>query len=120
MPETIPEPFKWDESFKVFYTNLDDEHKGLFDGIFKVCESPSSQEALDDLYKKCADHFTTEEGMMQKANYGTYTAHKAIHDKFLADLKAVKPPVNTEGQHWAKDWLVNHIKGTDFKYKDQL
>nr|AQV13637.1 hemerythrin [Euphrosine capensis] len=120
MGEKIPEPFRWDESFRTFYQNIDDEHKTLFDGIFDLCREPGSQAAKDTLYKRCVDHFTNEEGMMQKANYANYPPHKAAHEKFLSDLKGVALPVSADQQHWAKDWLVNHIKGTDFKYKGQL
>merc|ERR1712080_49387 len=42
----IPEPFKWDESFAVFFARLDDEHRGLFDGIFAVAASPNDAAVL--------------------------------------------------------------------------
>nr|AQV13727.1 hemerythrin [Paramphinome jeffreysii] len=115
----IPEPFKWDKSFEVFYTNLDEEHKGLFDGIFACCGDNNAAN-LASLLKRCIDHFATEEAMMDKNNYSEVVGHKAIHKKFIADLTAVAAPLNAEQVHWAKDWLVNHICTNDFKYKGKL
>nr|AQV13722.1 hemerythrin [Paramphinome jeffreysii] len=116
----VPEPYKWDDSFMVFYNTLDEEHKGLFIGIFDLCKAPDNQAAKESLYKLCADHFSTEEGMLESSKYEEFAAHKTIHDKFLTDLKGVVLPISIEKQTWAKEWLVNHIKGTDFKYKGKL
>jgi hemerythrin len=116
----IPEPFCWDASFEVFYHSLDEEHKGLFQGIFKVAEDPKDEGALNDLKQKVKDHFTNEEGIMSSSNYEELPDHKILHADFVAKLDALTVPVGNDSVHFAKDWLVQHIKTTDFKYKGKL
>nr|AQV13780.1 hemerythrin [Thysanocardia nigra] len=116
----IPEPYVWDESFKVFYDNLDDEHKGLFQGVFGVAADQASGAALANLCQVTESHFKDEEGMMTKAKYGAFGPHKQAHDEFLGKIKGLSAPVDDGTVAYAKDWLVNHIKGTDFKYKGKL
>jgi hemerythrin family non-heme iron protein len=98
---------------------LDEEHKGLFQGIFKCAAERDNADALKALYEAVVAHFATEEGMM-KGKYSDFDAHKALHDKFVADLKGLSTPLNDDQLKFAKNWLVNHIKATDFKYKGQL
>nr|AQV13678.1 hemerythrin [Magelona berkeleyi] len=116
----IPEPYIWDESFRVFYDNLDEEHKNLFKGIFNVAGDRGSQTNYDSLLKVVKHHFADEEGMMSKANYGGFAGHKAAHDDFVDKLSGLKTPLSDGDVNYAKEWLVNHIKGIDFKYKKQL
>jgi hemerythrin len=115
----IPEPYCWDESFRVFYDQIDDEHKGLFQGIFN-CTKTNDAATLAKLVQAVKDHFTYEEGMMQKANYSEFAVHKPLHTDFISKIDALKAPLNADQVHFAKEWLVNHIKGTDFKYKGKL
>lgn len=118
----IPEPFVWDESFKVFYENLDEQHKGLFKAIFDVAKNPGDAGLLNHLDQVVGAHFATEEKMMQEKNYAAadYKTHKEAHDDFVKKLKSLKTPLSNDTLHFAKDWLVNHIKGIDFKYKGKL
>jgi hemerythrin len=116
----IPEPYCWDESFKVFYDKLDEEHKGLFNGIFACAKAPSDGAALSNLAKAVKDHFNTEEALMKSSNYDEYKAHKPIHDDFVATLAKLNTPLSPDTIKFAKEWLVNHIKGIDFKYKGKL
>ena len=116
----IPEPFAWDASFTVVYSNIDEEHKGLFKGIFDVAADPDNAGKLDHLVKLVIAHFATEEKMMQDKNYADYSSHKAAHDDFVGKLRGLSAPVSADTIHFAKNWLVNHIKGTDFKYKGAL
>lgn len=120
MSHPIPEPYVWDESFKVFYDLLDEEHKGLFKGIFDVAKAPGDAGALAHLKDVVDKHFSDEEGMMTKAGYSDLAAHKALHAEFVGKLKGLSAPVSGDSIHYAKDWLVNHIKNTDFKYKGKL
>jgi hemerythrin family non-heme iron protein len=119
MPFDIPEPFKWDESFQVFYKQLDDEHKTLFNGIFDVSKDKGSQGNLDNLRSKVEYHFRSEEKAMDDASYECKD-HKQKHKDFEAVLAGLTVPVGDDKINYAKDWLVNHIKGTDFKYKGKL
>jgi hemerythrin family non-heme iron protein len=116
----IPEPYVWDESFRVFYETLDEEHKGLFQAVFDVAAARSDAGKLAALVSKTVAHFTTEEGMMQAKNYPDFPAHKQIHETFVAKIKGLSTPVDDATVNFAKDWLVNHIKATDFKYKGLL
>lgn len=116
----IPEPYCWDESFKVFYDKLDDEHKGLFKGIFDVAGAKGDAGKLNHLKQVVKSHFSTEEAMMKATGYSDFGTHKTIHDEFVAKLDSLSAPVSDDTVHFAKDWLVNHIKGTDFKYKGKL
>jgi hemerythrin family non-heme iron protein len=116
----IPEPYVWDESFQVFYADIDDEHKGLFKGIFDLAAAPGDEGKLGHLLGAVISHFKTEEAKFEAKNYFDKVAHKTAHDDFVAKLKALKTPVSADVITFAKDWLVNHIKGTDFKYKGKL
>nr|AQV13744.1 hemerythrin [Phascolosoma agassizii] len=116
----IPEPFVWDDSFKVFYDNLDDEHRTLFKAVFECAKDPSSGSALANLVSVTGNHFKDEEGMMKAKSYGSFGAHKKAHDDFLGQISGLKAPLDSATLHFAKDWLVNHIKGIDFNYKGTL
>jgi hemerythrin family non-heme iron protein len=116
----IPEPYCWDESFKVFYEQLDEQHKGLFKGIFAVAANKSDGAALAHLVKVVKEHFTTEEGMMATKHFPDLEPHKHAHADFVTKISALHAPVDDATVHYAKEWLVNHIKGTDFKYKGHL
>merc|ERR1712126_186484 len=46
--------------------------------------------------------------------------HRSKHNAFLQRFDAWTSPVPDDELYWAKDWLVQHIKNTDFKYIGQL
>nr|ASW22293.1 hemerythrin [Priapulus sp. Pripap1] len=116
----IPDPYCCDDSFQVFDEQIDEEHKKIFNAIFDLAKAPGDGGALSALTKITTDHFSFEEGMMKKANYPDFDAHHAIHVEFLGKLNGLKCPVSGDTIQFAKQWLVDHIKGTDFKYKGKL
>ncbi|KAI0215503.1 Myohemerythrin [Lamellibrachia satsuma] len=116
----VPDPYVWDESFRVFYDNIDDEHKAIFEAIFACSKNPSSADLITKLYKVTEHHFVDEEGMMKKTKYSDLANHQKIHNDFLKRIKTLKAPLDGASVSWAKQWLVGHIKGIDFKYKGKL
>nr|AQV13734.1 hemerythrin [Pectinaria gouldii] len=116
----IPEPFVWDESFKVFIETLDEEHKGLFAGIFDVAANPGCGKSLDSVQGLVSKHFADEEGLMEAAKYPDLESHRKLHVEFVEKLNKVATPVSGDTIVFAKDWLVNHIKGIDHKYINKL
>jgi hemerythrin family non-heme iron protein len=117
----IPEPYCWDESFQVFYKSIDEEHKGLFKGIFDVAANPTDAGKLSHLVDIVKKHFATEEALFAKSpGYTEAGTHTAVHADFVSKISGLSTPVGADTIHFAKDWLVNHIKGTDFGYKGKL
>eukprot|EP00923_Selenidium_pygospionis_P054939 GHVN01095769.1.p1 GENE.GHVN01095769.1~~GHVN01095769.1.p1 ORF type:complete len:123 (+),score=12.85 GHVN01095769.1:62-430(+) len=116
----IPEPFRWDDSFKVFYEQLDKEHQGLFDGIFECCGARDDKGKFDNLYKLVDVHFKSEEALMETNKYPDFKSHQQTHNEFLGKLKGVSLPLDDATANFAKSWLVNHIMDLDFKYKGKL
>jgi hemerythrin len=122
MSFAIPEPYVWDESFQVFYADIDDEHKGLFKGIFDLAAAPGDAAKLTTLFNAVTSHFATEEKKFDASTFdkALVAEHKQLHADFVGKLKDLSTPVSPDTIKYAKDWLVNHIKGTDFKYKGKL
>jgi len=120
MVHAIPEPFCYDESFAVFYNQIDAEHRGLFDGVFACAGNRSDGGALTSLANLVLAHFAAEEATMEANSYDEFPAHKKLHDDFAAKLGTLATPLSDDTIHFAKNWLVQHIKNTDFKYKGKL
>ena len=119
MTFAIPEPFKWDASFDVAQETLNEQHVKLFDLIDALDKNRDSKEALQELLDLVVLHFKTEEDLFEQNNFSEKVEHKATHDKFVQDALAVKA-IDDAVIQFLKNWLVTHIKVSDFKYKGKL
>ncbi|CAD5114366.1 DgyrCDS3503 [Dimorphilus gyrociliatus] len=115
----IPKPFKWSEEFEVFYKTLDEQHKGLFDAVFACAES-NDDATFGTCVKKVKEHFADEEEIMKTSKYSGFDTHKQAHDEFVEKCSSLSAPLPDDKLVYMQQWLVDHIKGIDFKYKGQL
>ena len=128
------ELIQWSDKYSVNNFLIDSQHKRLVSMINLMHESMKEgkgketlQKILNDLVGYTKEHFLTEEAMMKKANYPGYAAHKTEHDKLTekaVDLQKSyadgKAPLTMDVLNFLKNWLTNHIEGTDKKYKDKI
>lgn len=121
---------KWDSSISVSIKEIDAQHQKLVDMINQLHELMKVGQGkdvigpvLDDLIKYAAMHFGTEEKYFDKFGYEETAVHKEEHKKFVEkvlefqkDFKEGKTTITLEVMNFLKDWLINHIKGTDKRY----
>jgi hemerythrin len=121
---------EWNETYSVGVTRFDDQHKKLFaliNSLNDAMKAGKSKEALGDILKGLIDytatHFAAEEKMMNEHEYLQANAHKNEHAKLVKQVlelqgnyKAGKAMLSLEVMSFLKDWLYNHIMGTDKKY----
>merc|ERR1711971_1456988 len=121
MPHHVPKPYHWDDSVETFYARIDDEHKVLFDHIRELGHTPESKMHLSNLKSKMRAHFDYERGLFCNAEtYYDCEEHSLKHETFFKRLNAFENPVPAADTDWAKNWLAQHIKNTDFAYRGKL
>lgn len=84
--------------------------------------------ALKSLAKYCVLHFEDEEKMMLSHGYDDFDRHKATHEKLLGQVtnlmeEYIQSPNRLNGDrvgNFLKNWLQNHILGTDKSYADEM
>jgi hemerythrin len=125
----------WNSSFLVNFEVIDTQHKGLVEMINDLIRGCEGGKVTQDVLfiktlRKAVEyaqvHFTTEEKYMQQARYPDFAVHKKEHEAFVSEvvkqLKAFEEgrndPVVLVG--FLKDWLFNHIAGSDKKYAPYL
>jgi len=121
----------WSSELALGIDEIDDQHKVLVEILNDVYDAVNSGNKDEKKLKKIVDgmlryvnfHFVTEEMKMIKSNYGDYKKHKAQHDAFVEKALefqaafregSVNLPENM--MNFLKDWLINHIQGTDREY----
>lgn len=125
---------QWDDSFSVGIKSIDKQHQKLIDSLndfYAHIESKSNDELIGSLLSEMRNyvehHFATEEMYFKNYNYPEYEKHKREHTKFIEKLVDLEQRFNNgtiiasfEITTFLKNWLVNHIKGTDKEYSQFL
>jgi hemerythrin len=120
----------WNESFAVNIKQIDEQHKGLVELVNSLHDAMKAGKGndvmgpiLSDLMRYTAIHFSTEEKLFEQFAYPENLRHKMEHDDLTSKVKAFsndfrsgKLSVTIEVMHFLRDWLRNHILGSDLKY----
>ena len=121
--------FQWDESYSVGHSEIDAQHKRLFqlaDDMNTAMAAGKGKQLLSqtlaNLINYTKGHFSSEERLMQRYNYPEYLQHKAEHDKLTAqvlafqnDFSAGRTMLSIDLMLFLKNWLSHHIGQIDRK-----
>jgi hemerythrin len=123
--------FQWDSSLETGYEAVDNQHKQLFTALNDLIEASASgqgntavMKTMEFLTGYTVKHFADEEKLQIQFNYPDYAVHKRYHDEFKDAANAITDRLINEGPSEALieeisgiigDWLLNHIKGDDFR-----
>ncbi len=125
---------EWDASLDIGIDEINRQHKLLVDMLNEVSQIfgangslKAVQRVLHGLVSYTHTHFGYEERLLEKHSYPDIVNHKAKHKKLLAKLVAYKNQIDSGDDSVAdellvflKEWLINHIKGSDTLYAKDL
>ncbi len=121
---------EWSDDLSVGIRLIDEQHKvllGLINELHAAMRARKSDTVLVGVVERLKEytvkHFGQEEEYFERYGYPETVQHKAAHAKlvqqvldFEAGLKSGKAKVTMEIMRFLKDWLINHIQGTDKRY----
>ena len=125
---------EWKDDYSVGIDSIDQQHKKLLNLINQLQTAVDystgeefEREALDELVDYTKTHFTYEEGLMRDNDYPDFEPHKLQHEKMfekvrevLAEYEQDQDTAMANAAEYLRDWLINHINGTDKEYSSYL
>jgi len=126
---------EWNQTMSVGIESIDREHKQLvamlnelYDGVQAGNGKETLARILDGLILYTRVHFSNEEGYFAKTGYAEAEPHKREHEKLVDQVHEVQKKFETEptatlsldAMVFLKNWLIDHIQGTDKKYAAHL
>lgn len=123
---------EWTDSLSVNVKEIDDQHKvliGMINCLYDAMLENRGREVLTEIIFEMLQyvsyHFTTEERYMESYDYPDYEVHQREHLEFAAEVAELKSRVDKGALlltqmplNLLRDWLQNHILGTDMKYSE--
>jgi hemerythrin len=120
----------WDESYSVKVKQFDDQHKKLIDMVNELHDAMKVgkgkevlEKILAGLIQYTVTHFADEDRLMKLHNYPGYEQHKKEHNLLtirVSDLQRTyhegSAVLSQSVMTFLKEWLQNHIQGTDKDY----
>lgn len=125
----------WNDRLSVDVASVDREHKeligilnDLYDAIARNCAQQAVREALQRLTAYTEYHFRHEEALFSRTAYPDIVLHKRQHADMVSWLAACQrrhddDPLSTlslEMVNYLKDWLFDHILGSDRQITQHL
>lgn len=124
----------WKDEYSVGIDSLDFDHKKLLNLINQLQTAVHYQtgelfekEILDEVVAYTKYHFAREEKMMEEAGYPDFDAHVKGHTEMIAKVDDFLSEYEHQGYEaleevalFLRDWLVQHINGTDQEYSSLL
>ncbi|MFC1887075.1 bacteriohemerythrin [Thermodesulfobacteriota bacterium] len=124
----------WSEALSVGFEEVDDDHKKLVDMINNIHNAVSQirdkdklADTLEDLLGYTSWHFRHEERLMQNYGYPELFNHKLKHEELAQQATELyerflggDDGVPAMLLPFLKDWLTDHITGTDKKMGQYL
>ena len=125
---------QWNDSLSVGNNDIDNDHKKLLSMINQLqtavhyqTDDETIEKTLNELIEYTKYHFSREEKLMQEYNFPEYDDHKQQHDqmvtqitKFIDEYRIDKTRTIENVSQFLKSWLINHINGSDQKYRPYL
>ena len=124
----------WTGDFSVKINDIDNQHMklvNLINDLHSAMKEGKGKEVLGKIIRELVSytkyHFTFEEKLLTQHKFPGYSLHRTEHEEFTNkvsgfenDYKQGKAVLSQEVLLFLKDWLVNHIKGTDKNYSAYL
>lgn len=125
----------WTEKLSVGVAVLDDDHKRLVamvNELYDAMQAGHGKEllgaVLDRLVQYTRVHFEREQKLFEQTGYPAAAPHRQEHDtltgqvldvqrKYMAGASAA---LSIDVLRFLKSWLINHIQGSDQKYRSHL
>lgn len=118
---------KWSTSHAVFVTEIDDEHKEIFEVVSNLQKVLSTRGPLLEIRKltqrlvACTvEHFAHEERLMRASRYGSLRWHKRQHDtarsrvgQFVLRIEQGDTKAGPALIEYLNAWLCNHTRLAD-------
>lgn len=119
-----PLMLNWTRDLESGVADIDNEHRGLLDGInrmvaaFSSAEEVSTIQALLDHFIQIASvHFRNEERCMHVLSEEAREQHLREHQRALSELKRLYAAIEVSGVsqtlQFVSDWLFEHIRHND-------
>lgn len=124
----------WIEKYSVGNKEIDAQHKKIVKLINELHESMKEGrgkekigKVLQDLINYTSEHFAAEEKMLISVKYPGLNEQISEHKRLVQQVKEYQSNflngnamMTMELNQFLKSWLVNHIMGTDMRYKDYV
>ena len=125
----------WGDEYSVNVKAIDSQHKNLIDIINKLhfsLQKGESKLVLGEIFldlKEYADkHFKYEEHLLEKYDISSKESHAKEHNELLDKVYELNNDfveqnnylIGVEVIMFLKNWLINHIQGTDYKSAELL
>jgi hemerythrin len=121
---------KWDQRFSVNIKVIDEQHKkwiGMLNNLHDAMRLGKGRDMVGSVLGELVDytkvHFSTEERLMEKYGYALYSGHKKLHEDMVREVEllqskyeAGETTLTIDVMQFLKNWLSEHIIGTDRNY----
>jgi hemerythrin len=115
---------EWQDSYRTGETEIDSQHRALFEDVAKVLAAQDRDELLHctlELVRNTQAHFVYEEKVMRRIVYPEINSHFKQHTDLMSKVTSFSERVangavnNADVEEFIIGWLLDHIKSSDAK-----